>query len=54
VDFYNKGGGQGLGIAPPNQTLPFEKLSLTKKEKKDLVFFMKTLTDTASIYPITD
>jgi cytochrome c peroxidase len=54
VDFYNEGGGQGLGIAPPNQTLPFEKLSLTKKEKKDLVFFMKALTDTASIYPATN
>jgi cytochrome c peroxidase len=54
VDFYNKGGGQGLGIAPPNQTLPFEKLSLTKKEKKDLVAFMKTLTDTTSAYIIPD
>ncbi len=54
VDFYNDGGGQGLGIAPPNQTLPFEKLNLTKKEKKDLVFFMKALTDTASKYTISD
>jgi cytochrome c peroxidase len=54
VDFYNHGGGQGLGIAPPNQTLPFEKLSLTKKEKKDLVAFMKTLTDTTSAYLTTD
>ena len=25
VEFYNNGGGQGLGIAPPNQSLPFEK-----------------------------
>ena len=31
VEFYDKGGGQGLGIAPINQTLPFEKLSLKKK-----------------------
>lgn len=54
VDFYNNGGGQGLGIAPPNQTLPFEKLQLTKKEKKDLVSFMKTLTDTASVIKISD
>lgn len=54
VDFYNNGGGQGLGIAPPNQTLPFEKLNLTKKEKKDLVSFMKTLTDTASVIKISD
>jgi cytochrome c peroxidase len=54
VDFYNQGGGQGLGIAPPNQTLPFEKLSLTKKEKKDVVAFMKTLTDTTSAYRTSD
>jgi cytochrome c peroxidase len=54
VDFYDKGGGQGLGIAPANQTLPFEKLSLTKKEKKDIVAFMKTLSDTTSAYIITD
>ena len=54
VDFYNNGGGQGLGIAPPNQTLPFEKLNLTKKEKKDLVFFMKTLTDTTPVNKTSD
>lgn len=54
VDFYNKGGGQSLGIAPANQTLPFEKLMLTKKEKKDLVAFMKTLTDTTSAYITSD
>jgi cytochrome c peroxidase len=49
VDFYNKGGGKGLKIAPENQTLPFDKLSLSKKEKKDIVLFMKALTDTGSI-----
>ena len=54
VDFYNKGGGQSLGIAPPNQTLPFEKLELTKKEKKDLVTFMKSLTDTTTVLKIID
>lgn len=54
VDFYNDGGGQGLGIAPSNQTLPFEKLNLTKKEKKDLVFFMKALTDTTPVYKTSD
>jgi len=45
VDFYNKGGGKGLGIDLPHQTLPFDKLSLNKQEQKDLVAFMKTLTD---------
>lgn len=50
VDFYNNGGGKGLGIAPVNQSLPFEKLRLTTKEKKDLVSFIKSLTDTAAAY----
>ena len=45
VDFYNKGGGVGLGMTLENQTLPFDKLNLTNKEKEDLVVFMKTLTD---------
>lgn len=46
VDFYNKGGGQGVGINLPNQTLPFDNLNLTKSEQKDVVAFIKTLTDT--------
>ena len=45
VDFYNKGGGKGLGLPVENQTLPFDKLNLTDKEMKDLVAFMKTLSD---------
>jgi cytochrome c peroxidase len=48
VDFYNEGGGAGLGIGPVNQTLPSTKLNLTKREKKDLILFLKTLTDTTS------
>ena len=49
VDFYDKGGGKGLHIAPANQTLPFDKLNLSVKEKKDIILFLKTLTDTASV-----
>ncbi len=49
VDFYNKGGGQGLNIAPQNQTLPFDKLNLSGKEKRDIILFMKTLTDTTAV-----
>lgn len=45
VDFYNKGGGNALGYSVENQTLPSEKLNLTKKEEVALVAFMKTLTD---------
>ena len=43
VDFYNKGGGNGLGFNLPNQTLPFDKLNLTTPEKQALVAFMKAL-----------
>ena len=46
LDFYNKGGGSGLQIAIKNQTLPTEKLGLTKKETQDIIAFLQTLTDT--------
>ena len=45
VDFYNEGGGSGLGFDLENQTLPVDKLRLTGLEKKQLVAFMRTLTD---------
>ena len=48
MEFYNNGGGKGLHIAPPNQTLPSEKLNLSAKEIKDVINFMKALTDTSS------
>jgi cytochrome c peroxidase len=48
MEFYNNGGGKGLKIAPPNQTLPFDKLTLSKNEVADVIAFMKTLTDTTS------
>ncbi|MDZ4745069.1 MAG: cytochrome c peroxidase [bacterium] len=47
VDFYNRGGGDGIGIPLKYQTLPFDKLDLTAQEQRDLVSFMKALTDTA-------
>ncbi len=43
VDFYNNGGGEGLGIKLPNQTLPSSKLNLTVAEKRDLIAFIKCL-----------
>ena len=46
IDFYDNGGGKGLGIAPANQTLPFDQLHLTEGEKRDLISFIKSLTDT--------
>ncbi|WP_413999694.1 cytochrome-c peroxidase [Flavobacterium sp. W1B] len=45
IDFYNKGGGLGSGIAVDNQSLPSDELKLTEKEKKALIAFMETLTD---------
>lgn len=47
MDFYNEGGGEGLKIAPDNQTLPKDKLNLSKKEIADIIAFMKALTDPA-------
>ena len=46
IDFYNKGGGGGLGFDLEHQTLPFDNLKLTDKEQRALVDFVKTLTDT--------
>jgi cytochrome c peroxidase len=49
LDFYDKGGGKGLNIAPANQTLPFEKLNLSKTEQRQIISFLKTLTDTSGL-----
>ena len=46
IDFYDGGGGVGLGIAIPQQTLPGDSLHLTRTEKRDLVAFLGALTDT--------
>jgi len=43
MDFYNKGGGAGLGLKVDNQTLPFDKLDLTKQQRDEIVAFMKSL-----------
>ena len=50
VEFYNDGGGKGLNIATPNQSLPFDKLNLSLKEKKEVIAFMRSLTDTVGRY----
>lgn len=49
IEFYNKGGGAGLGIAIDYQTLPFDSLQLTKQEIKAIKAFMLSLTDTAGL-----
>ncbi len=49
VDFYNRGGGAGIGIKLENQTLPPDKLNLTKLEKKQIIAFINSLTDTTKL-----
>ncbi|MBO0323331.1 methylamine utilization protein [Muricauda sp. CAU 1633] len=45
ITFYNVGGGQGMGLDVPYQTLPPDSLNLEEKEQKALIAFMNTLTD---------
>ncbi|WP_020533248.1 cytochrome-c peroxidase [Flexithrix dorotheae] len=52
VDFYNNGGGIGLGLDVPNQTLPEDELGLSDKEKAELVAFMNALSDTTNMTTI--
>ncbi len=49
IDFYNKGGGAGIGLDIPNQTLITDSLHLSEKEKKSLIAFLNTLTDTMNL-----
>lgn len=45
IEFYNLGGGLGMGLDLPHQTLPNDPLNLTPAEKDALVVFIKSLTD---------
>jgi cytochrome c peroxidase len=45
VEFYNKGGGGGLGLDIPEQTLPVTPLGLSIQEQTELIDFLKALTD---------
>ena len=45
VDFYDRGGGAGLGFRVPYQTLPSDALSLDAPEREALVAFVTALTD---------
>ncbi|UII75962.1 methylamine utilization protein [Flagellimonas sp. HMM57] len=47
MEFYNVGGGQGMGLDVPYQTLPADSLSLNEKEISSIIAFMSTLTDKA-------
>ena len=45
MEFYNEGGGAGLGLDVPNQTLAADKLNLTPSEIGYVIDFMESLTD---------
>lgn len=49
IDFYNRGGGAGIGIELENQTLPPDNLNLSKQEKADLIAFIKALSGFGSL-----
>jgi cytochrome c peroxidase len=44
VQFYNRGGGAGLGLEVPHQTLPADSLGLTPTEINQLISFLNSLT----------
>jgi len=47
IDFYDAGGGIGIGLEVPYQTLPSDSLGLTKAERDAIISFMKTLSDSS-------
>lgn len=49
VDFYDRGGGWGIGIRLDDQTLPKVPLHLSGIEKTALVAFLRSLTDTTGL-----
>lgn len=49
LDFYNRGGGAGIGIDLEYQTLPPDELNLSAEEQSDIIYFMKTLSDTEDV-----
>lgn len=45
IELYHKGGGRGLGLDVPNQTLPFDHLELSEQDQSDLVAFLGALAE---------
>ena len=45
MDFYNKGGGRGIGLGTPEQTLASASLHLSSKEIREIDRFLQALTD---------
>lgn len=49
LDFYNKGGGAGLGLSVPNQTLAEDRLNLSTTEQQAIIAFIKSLSDAREV-----
>ena len=47
VDFYDRGGGRGLGLDVPNQDPEIRPLHLTPEERRTLLVFMRDALDDA-------
>lgn len=45
LEFYNKGGGAGMGLEVSQQTLSSRPLNLTKREIAQVIAFLESLTD---------
>ena len=48
LDFYDAGGGHGIGVVLSHQTLPTDSLHLSRAEKRAIIAFLGTLTDTTA------
>ncbi len=46
MDFYNRGGGTGMGLEVPHQTLSSDSLQLTEGEQAAIISFLESLSDT--------
>jgi cytochrome c peroxidase len=51
LQFYNAGGGAGMGLSVPDQTLSSDSLRLSTGEMNDIILFIRTLTDSLSMAP---
>jgi cytochrome c peroxidase len=49
LEFYVRGGGAGIGLDLPHQTLPPDRVQLTAQDRQALVAFLEALTDTSGI-----
>lgn len=49
LEFYDRGGGAGMGLNVENQSLPDTPLNLSEREKADIIAFLHTLTDTTGL-----